>query len=269
MHEHSMTTLTKNLTKAMINRNIRLLIAYDGTCFSGWQCQHAARTVQHETEKALEKIHKHKVTLTGSGRTDAGVHAKTQYANFYTDIKSMEAKRFIQALNSLLPQDIRIMDAIEVPPDFHARFDAISRTYRYFFISGREAFPMERRYTLQLWRQPDISMLNDYCRFLKGEFDCTVFASPGDMSKSRYRYIYYAHFFAEAQKIVFEIRANAFLWKMIRSVAGTLLFYEEKKLNENEFYSIITSGKRELAGPTLPPEGLFLWDVEYHCKGEN
>ena len=194
-------------------RNIRLLIAYDGTDFSGWQCQHAARTVQSETEKTLEKLHKHKVNLTGSGRTDAGVHARSQYANFYTDIKSMEAKRFIPALNSILPCDIRIMDAMEVPPEFHARFDAVSRTYRYFFISGREALPMERRYAFQLWRQPDISLLNDYCLFLKGEFDCTVFASPVDKSKSRNRYIYSAQFFAEKQKIVFEIKANAFYGK--------------------------------------------------------
>ena len=122
---------------------------------------------------------------------------------------------------------------------------------------------MERRYALQLWRQPDIALLNDYCTFLKGEFDCTVFATPADKSNSRYRYIYNAFFFAESNKLVFEIRANAFLWKMVRSVAGTLLFYEEKKINQKEFCNIISSGNRKLAGPTLPPEGLFLWHVEY------
>jgi len=259
-------------------RNIRLVIAYDGTDFSGWQRQdgkflcgqegkntgnHIRRTVQGEIEAALAVLHKHPVALTGSGRTDAGVHAKAQIANFYTGITNMEAGRFVPALNSLLPQDVRIMEASEAPLEFHARFDAVFRTYRYFFIPRRQAFPWERRYAHQLWRQPDISLLNEYCRFLHGEFDCTVFSAPADKSRSRYRYLDSACFFAEKERLVFEIRANAFLWKMVRSVGGTLLFYEEKKTSPETFRSIISSGKRELAGPTLPPQGLFLWSIEY------
>jgi tRNA pseudouridine38-40 synthase len=253
-------------------RNIRLLIAYDGTDFSGWQRQEGKngggqtkreRTVQGEIESALAVLHKHPIALTGSGRTDAGVHAKAQTANFYTGITGMEAGRFVPALNSLLSPDVRIMEASEAQPEFHARFDAVSRTYRYFFISRRRVLPWERRYAYQLWRQPDISILNEYCRFLRGEFDCTVFATSTDKSRSRYRYLYNACFFAEKDRLVFEIRANAFLWKMVRSIGGTLLFYEEKKTSLETFRSIISSGKRELAGPTLPPEGLFLWSIEY------
>ena len=260
----------KNLTKQMNERNIRLIVAYDGTDFSGWQRQsNQERTVQESLENVLKKIHKHPVAVTGSGRTDAGVHAKGQCANFYTDISNMEAKRFIPAMNSLLPQDIRVLEACEAVNSFHARFDALSRTYRYFFITTRQALPMERRYALQLWRQPDISLLNHYCCFLRDEFDCTVFASPGDKSNTRYRYIFNASFFTESNKLVFEIRANAFLWKMVRSIAGTLLFYEEKKTSPDDLFKIITSGKRALAGPTLPPEGLILWNVEYHSTGEN
>ena len=245
-------------------RNIRIIAAYDGTDFSGWQYQgDSVRTVQGELEKALEKIHKHPVRVTGSGRTDSGVHARGQCANFYTDINRMEAERFVSALNSLLPADIRILKAEQAEHNFHARFDAHSRTYRYFFLCADSVLPTERRYALPLRRQPDLSLLNDYCRYLSGEFDCTVFAVPNDKSKSRYRYIYHANFFAESNKVVFEIRANAFLWKMVRSVAGTMLFYEEQNTVKNEFYKIITSGKRMLAGPTLPPEGLFLWHIEY------
>ena len=245
-------------------RNIRIIAAYDGTGFSGWQCQkEPARTVQGELEKALITIHKHPVHITGCGRTDAGVHARGQCANFYTDIKSMDAERFVPALNSLLPRDIRILESTEAPETFHARFDALSRTYRYFFINGRSALPNELPYALQLWRQPDIMLLNSYCRFLKGEFDCTVFSSARDKSASRFRYIFEAGYFRDANFLIFEIRANAFLWKMVRSIAGTLLYYEEKQMDPKEFYAAITSGKRELAGPTLPPEGLFLWNVEY------
>ena len=244
-------------------RNIRLLVAYDGTDFSGWQRQAGVRTVQGELENALKKIHKHPVAVTGSGRTDAGVHARAQCANFYSGIASMKAERFVPALNSLLPHDIRVLKAEEAPEAFHARFDALSRTYRYYFIQGRSALPMEMRYAFRIWRQLDISLLNNYCRFLKGEFDCTVFASANDKSKSRYRYIFHAFFFNEAEKMVFEIKANAFLWKMVRSIAGTLLFYEEKNTSPNNFFNVITSGKRNLAGPTLPPQGLTLWNIEY------
>ena len=142
-------------------RNIRLLIAYDGTGFSGWQRQKrkisagdsisaggsasrggpGRRTVQGELEAALEKIHKETVHLTGSGRTDAGVHAAGQTANFYTSISGMEAGRFVPALNGILSRDIRILEAREAAPDFHARFDAKARTYRYHFICGRPAYP--------------------------------------------------------------------------------------------------------------------------------
>jgi tRNA pseudouridine38-40 synthase len=255
-------------------RNIRLLIAYDGTDFSGWQtlerrslsrvdCKRPPRTVQGEIEDALEKLHKHPVSLTGSGRTDSGVHARGQNANFYTDIRGMEADRFVPALNSLIGQDVRILEAREAPENFHSRFDARSRTYRYFFIAGRSVLPTERRYALFLRRPPDLSLLAGYCRFFRGELDCTMFASPADKSLSRRRYIYGASFYAEGDKIVFEIRANAFLWKMVRSLAGTLIHYGEKGLSPERFRELAGSGKRELAGPTLPPEGLFLWDVGY------
>jgi tRNA pseudouridine38-40 synthase len=247
-------------------RNIGLLIAYDGTAFSGWQRQKENRTVQGVLERALEKLHKYPVALNGSGRTDSGVHAAGQKANFYTGIRGMEAERFVPALNHLLPRDVRVLSAEELPQSFHARFDARSRTYRYFFICGRQALPWERRFALQLWRSPDISLLNSYARHFRGEFDCSVFAVPGRPGNEMHRYIYGAAFFAEGEKLVFEIRANAFLWKMVRSIAGTLLFYEEKKISDDEFKAIIGSGRRELAGPTLPPEGLFLWKIDYDGK---
>jgi tRNA pseudouridine38-40 synthase len=153
-------------------RNIKLTLAYDGTDFCGWQRQEprrvispkktirTVRTVQETVEDALEKIHKRPVTLTGSGRTDTGVHAAAQTANFYTFIQSMEAERFVPALNSLLPHDVRVLAAAETGAGFHARFDARLRTYRYCFITGREALPWELRYAWRLGRQPDIAKLN-------------------------------------------------------------------------------------------------------------
>ncbi|MDR2471419.1 MAG: tRNA pseudouridine(38-40) synthase TruA [Treponema sp.] len=244
-------------------RNISLVIAYDGTDFAGWQRQRGPRTVQGEIERALAKIHKTPAALTGSGRTDAGVHARGQRAHFFTPVVSMEAERFAPALNGLLPPDIRILGAKEEAPGFHARFDARSRTYRYFFIPRRSFLPSESRYALPLRGRPDLSLLNAYCRFFRGEYDCSVFAAAGDKSRSPFRYIYGASFFVEGEKLVFEIRANAFLWKMVRSLAGTLLHYADRGLDPAAFGVLAASGRRDLAGPTLPPAGLFLWDIGY------
>jgi tRNA pseudouridine38-40 synthase len=244
-------------------RNIKLLVSYDGSPYCGWQRQKDRSSVQGEIEAALEKIHGYPVPLAGSGRTDSGVHAMGQAANFHSSLQSMDPRRFKPALNGLLPKSIRILKAEEVPPGFHARFDARSRSYRYFFTLLRDLPPQEKQRALGLRRRPDIALLNAYARLFRGEFDCTVFAVPRDLSKSRCRYIYNAYFFMEGNRLVFEIRANAFLWKMVRSVAGTMIFYEERNLEPEEFRRVITSGRRELAGPTLPPDGLFLWKVEY------
>jgi tRNA pseudouridine38-40 synthase len=244
-------------------RNIKLLIAYDGTDFSGWQRQEGRRTVQGAVEKALEKIHGRPVSLTGSGRTDAGVHAAGQAANFTTGIDSIPAERFVPALNGLLPRDVRILESRAVLPDFHARFDAKSRAYRYHFICGRPALPHELRYSLQLWRRPDLELLNAYARIFRGDLDCSLFAWPGDPSRSRNRYFFNAAFFVQGDSLVFELQANAFLWKMTRSVAGTLLHYEEKGTPPEKLKAIIASADRSLAGPTVPPNGLFLWKVDY------
>jgi tRNA pseudouridine38-40 synthase len=251
-------------------RNIRLLIAYDGTDFSGWQRQEnrgekrGVRTVQGIIESALEKIHKTRLPLTGSGRTDAGVHAAGQVANFYTPITSIPAERFVPALNSLLPQDVRILEARETRRDFHARFDAKSRTYRYHLVCGRRALPQELRCALQLWRRPDTGLLNDYGRLLLGERDCSLFASPRDPSESRSRYISRCGFFIDRDTLVFEITANAFLWKMVRTVLGTLLFFEERRLPPQALREALEAGERTLAGPALPGRGLWLWKIDYY-----
>jgi tRNA pseudouridine38-40 synthase len=245
-------------------RTIKLIIAYDGTDFLGWQRQAGeTRTVQAVIESALEKMHGHPVALAGAGRTDSGVHAIGQAASFQTDIESIKPDRFVPALNSLLPADVRITESCEAAANFHARFSARSRLYRYFFITGRQALPHESRYALQLWRIPDIMTLNSYCRLLPGERDCAIFAGSGDASKSTWRNITHAAFLIEGGHLIFEISANAFLLKMVRSVAGTFLHYEERQTPPAQVHNIIASGDRSQAGPTLPPQGLFLWKVEY------
>ncbi len=245
-------------------RNIRLTIAYDGTDFSGWQRQDKVRSVQQSVEDALSRVHKGPIALVGSGRTDSGVHASGQVANFYTPIASIPADRFVPALNGLLPRDIRVLRSEEASSTFHARFDAKRRTYRYFLICGRSAMPHELRYALQLWRRPDIRRLNAMASTLLGELDCSTFATPKDPSESRHRYISRARFVPEGDGLVFEISANAFLWKMVRSIVGSLLHYEELGYGAPEFARIVEARDRNLAGPTAPPQGLFLWNIEYY-----
>jgi tRNA pseudouridine38-40 synthase len=249
-------------------RNIKLVIAYDGTDFSGWQRQNDMRTVQGCIEEALRKMHKHPVTLYGAGRTDAGVHAEGQCANFHTGIRSINAGHFVYALNSLLPRDVRIRSAEEVPPDFHARFSAKSRRYRYKLICGMRNLPCESRYALELRRQPSITLLNDYARLLRGELDCALFASPSDPifkrgSGSTHRFIHNALFFSQERGLVFEIRANAFFRRMVRSILGTLLSCEEKNAAPSYFERLLREGNHNKSGPTLCPKGLSLVELTY------
>ena len=146
-------------------RNIRLTVSYDGTDFSGWQRQKSDRSVQEELERALAKMHGHEVLTYGAGRTDSGVHAHGQVANFYTDIASIPADRFVPALNGLLPRDVRILDSRPAPFDFHSRFDAASRRYRYFTLVG-QGDPWRLRYAHQLFKRPDIAVLNGMPRLV-------------------------------------------------------------------------------------------------------
>ena len=257
------------------NRNILLTLSYDGTDFCGWQRQDdvdgssAQRTVQAEIENALEKIHKKKTALYGSGRTDSGVHALGQAANFYSPIPSMPALNYVRALNAFLPQDIRILDAKEVPQDFSARKSATSRVYRYFISFGETCPANNTRYSWHVKNyQPNLDRLNHFTSCLRGELDCSSFAASGDDSFSNNRYIDDAHFFLQKDiwgndLLVFQIEANAFLWKMVRTLTGTLIDLDKNKAEEDSMQKILQAHDRTKAGVTAPPTGLFLYQIKF------
>lgn len=271
------TTLETNIKNGQIPsaplqdtplQNILLWVSYDGTNFCGWQRQTKAgletyRSVAGEIEKTIEKILKQKTKLYGSGRTDSGVHARGQIANFLSPIQSMECRNYVQALNSMLPSDIRVTRAEKAPLDFNARFNSISRTYRYFCNCKEFAPATELRYAWNIRSLPNIITLNRMANCLHGEMDFTSFAASGDKSKSKNRYIESAHFFMQNELLVFEITANAFLWRMVRSLVGTMLELEKKGFNESDFENILNARDRKQAGFTAPPQGLFLWHVSY------
>jgi len=244
-------------------RSVKLTVAYDGTGFSGWQRQKGDRSVQAEIEKALERMHGHPVALTGSGRTDAGVHARAQAASFVTDIDSIPIPKFVPALNSLIPEDIRVTAAEQAEPGFNARFDARARTYRYFMIPGGRALPDQRLYAWDLRHWPDIGRLNAMAACLRGEIDFSAFCVPRDESLSRFRYLRNAAFFMEGERLVFEISANAFLWRMVRSLTGSLISFDAKGYPVGYFKEVLESKDRRRSGETAPARGLFLWRVEY------
>lgn len=257
-------------------RNILLTISYDGTEFCGWQRQddavsggEAERTVQGEIEKALEKIHKEKTSLYGSGRTDSGVHAVGQAANFYSPVDSMPAENYIRALNAFLPDDVRVMAAREVPEDFSARKSATSRVYRYFISYGDTTAADNMRFTWLVKNYtPNLERLNKYCECLKGELDCSSFAASGDDSVSNNRYIDGARFFMQKDRwgndlLVFEIEANAFLWKMVRTLTGTLVNLDKTGAAEDAMKKILEAKDRKAAGVTAPPTGLFLYEIKF------
>jgi len=256
-------------------RNILLTISYDGTDFCGWQRQDdvkggvAERTVQGEIEKALEKIHHQKTLVYGSGRTDSGVHALGQAANFYSPIDTIPPENYIRALNAFLPQDIRITDAKEVPEDFSARKSATSRVYRYFIAFDDRNPANNSRFTWCVKKYtPNLERLNKYAECLRGELDCSSFAASGDDSVSNNRYIDDAHFFIQKDiwgkdLLVFQVEANAFLWKMVRTLTGTLINLDKTNAPEDSMEKILKSKDRTKAGVTAPPTGLFLYEIKF------
>ncbi|HET7838786.1 MAG TPA: tRNA pseudouridine(38-40) synthase TruA [Rectinemataceae bacterium] len=258
-------------------RNIRLVLSYDGTGLGGWQRQSNARSVQEELEAALATMHGHPVPTIGAGRTDAGVHALGQVANFYTDIASIPAHRFVPALNSLMSEDVRVLKASDADWDFHSRYDARLRRYRYFAVCGGPADPFRLRYAHQLGRRPDLVALNAMAALILGENDFTAFSAAGDASENRSRFVHESSFRWEADQLVYEVAANAFLWRMVRSLVGSMLFFEEEARRAHgeelgarraqateRMRSALSSRDRRLAGPTAPARGLFLWNVEYY-----
>ncbi|MFP4565884.1 MAG: tRNA pseudouridine(38-40) synthase TruA [Spirochaetaceae bacterium] len=244
-----------------MSRNIFLEIAYDGTAFNGWQVQSAGRTVQGELEAALERIHGRRVVLHAAGRTDSGVHARAQCANFHTDHPSIPAAKFREAINTHLPLDLRVMRSREVPAEFHARFDAVSREYRYYLLHAEIVPPHLKDRCVRLKARPDISAWNRMAAALCGEHDFTTFASPTDSVENCVRHVYAAAFHPEREFIVFRIEANGFLWKMVRSIVGTIM--EMDPPDVDRFAGILHARDRSRAGTTAPARGLFLHRIRY------
>lgn len=241
-------------------RNLKLTIAYDGTNYAGWQVQ-KLKTVQETIEKALEKILQEKVKLIASGRTDSGVHALGQVANFKTDSK-LFPDNIQKALNSCLPKDIVVKKVEDVALEFHARYSATSKSYRYTILNRKVRSPLDRHYAAFIPYPLDIRSMQDAAVHLVGRHDFRSFQAKAGEGNST-RTIKSLGVKKRGRFIYIDIEADGFLYNMVRNIVGTLIEVGRGKLKANGTMKILKARKRSRAGPTAPPEGLCLVRVRY------
>ncbi|MET3699903.1 tRNA pseudouridine(38-40) synthase [Bacillus oleivorans] len=244
-------------------QRIKLTISYDGTNFNGYQVQPDERTVQSELEKALERIHKGKlVKVTASGRTDRFVHAVGQVIHFDTDL-SIPPDKWGRALNTLLPEDILVLDAEQVAADFHARFDAVRKEYRYKINLGLLPDLFKRNFEYHYHYPLDVRKMKKAAAYLLGTHDFTSFSSAKSEAEDRIRTIYSIEIIEEKDAITFQFVGNGFLYNMVRILVGTLLEVGNGKRDPDSIQKLLEAKDRRLAGKTAPGHGLYLWRVEY------
>ena len=242
--------------------NIKLTVAYDGTAYCGWQIQNDDDTIQGRMEKALDKLHGHPVKITGAGRTDSGVHARGQCANFITDM-TMPPEKFKDALNSFLPPDIRILRSEAVDDSFHARYDATERIYKYYILPKELSYPWLERYCLSVKGRLDINRLNALVAPLVGSHSFASFASVMEEGYPMERRVNSAVFYQSQGYTVFKISADGFLRRMVRSIVGTVLDLYDKGEGSSAMKSVLDAQDRSAAGACAPAKGLFLDQVIY------
>lgn len=246
-----------------MHKNFKLIIEYDGTSYHGWQRQPNEPSIQQEIESAVATITRQKITLIGSGRTDAGVHARGQTANFTCDTR-IEAAELIKGLNSILPGDIVIRDCELVSPRFHARFDAKSKIYRYTIINQPLRPAIGRQYAWWLRAPLDLAAMRSAAGHLLGEHDFKSFEGAGSPRAHTRRHVMGSDLTLSAHgRIVYEIEANGFLRYMVRNIVGTLVAVGQEKVTPEQFRQILVSRDRSRAAATAPAHGLQLVSVLY------
>lgn len=242
--------------------NYKLLIQYDGTNYAGWQMQSNAVTVQQKIAEAIQIITKENINLIGSGRTDTGVHALGQVANFRIDME-IDLYRFKYQLNSILPGDIAIKEIEKVDLDFHSRFDAKKRSYIYLFSHSKNPFYEKYSYQLPQIKNSDYQRLNRLSRVLVGENDFTSFSRKNEEQENKFCNVEKIHWRNGKDLSLFLISADRFLHGMVRTIIGTLLFAEEKNLDEKYLQNVLSKKDRCEAEESVPAKGLFLYKVRY------
>lgn len=243
----------------------QLIIAYDGTAYCGWQVQKTGFSIQRLIQTALEKLLQHPVSLTGSGRTDKGVHANGQTAHFDTQ-KLIEPSRLRLAVNSLLPADIRILKVLPAASDFHARYSAFSKIYHYHLHLEVPSDPFTHPYRHTVRGHCDLNLIRKAIPHLLGTHDFTSFANhanKGSAARGAIRTLYRLDLIEQKGGVRLEFEANGFLYKMVRNITGLLLSVGANKISPEEVPKIIEAKTRKIPFKPAPAQGLFLHQVCY------
>lgn len=248
-----------------MRRNIRLTIEYEGTRFCGWQAQRISKkskTIQEEIEKAAEKLFGKRVKLIGAGRTDSGVHAEAQAANFRID-SNLPLLNIKRGLNSHLPRDIAIISAEDVKPAFHAQFDAKEKLYRYTMLNRKVRSPLSNRHAAFVSYDLDIKAMKKAAGYLLGKKDFKSFQATDQKERSSVRTISRLDIFSRPPLIEIYIQADGFLYNMVRNIAGTLIEIGRGRMKPGTIKDILAKKHRAAAGQTAPAKGLCLVKVFY------
>ncbi|WP_324332425.1 tRNA pseudouridine(38-40) synthase TruA [Methylomusa anaerophila] len=244
-------------------RNIKLTLAYDGTHYHGFQRQKNALTIQQVVEERLAKLFGHELKINGSGRTDTGVHAYGQAVNFYTG-GTVPTCRIPIAAKGLLPPDIVIIDAEDVPREFHARFWAKSKIYRYRLLNQPLLNPFERNYAWHFPEKLDWQLMQEAAQLIAGTHDFSAFRATGSVPVNPVRTILAVECRRRRETIIeFEFWGTGFLYHMVRNLVGTLVEVGRTRMTVDEFSAILAGRDRKAAGITAPPQGLYLVEVKY------
>lgn len=247
-------------------KNYKIVVAYDGTRYKGWQSQkNTDATIEGKIEAVLEKAVGHPVDVIGSGRTDAGVHAKGQVANFHLE-ENFSNEAMLELLNRYLPEDIAVLSVEEVPERFHSRLSALEKIYQYRIHTGRIPEVFERKYVYTHMDVLDVDAMQQAAKYMEGTHDFTSFCGNKHMKKSAVRSVYEIGFDVTEAEIKITYRGNGFLQNMIRIMTGTLIEVGQGKRRPEDVLEILEAKNREVAGYTVPPQGLSLLKVIYEEK---
>ena len=243
--------------------NYKLTFCYDGTRYRGWQNQNnVTNTIQHKMEMVLSDILHEPTSLQASGRTDAGVHAHMQVANFHSS-QDLETDKILSQLRHQLPQDIGALILEKVPDDFHARLNCTGKTYRYFLWNSEDPCVFQRRYRTVLTEPLDLVSMQNAATLFLGTHDFSAFTSSRNKKHSSVRTIRDITIRKEGPEIIMEYSADGFLYNMVRILTGSLIEVGLGEKTKEDLIDALESGIRADAGFTAPPQGLFLWNVEY------
>ena len=247
-------------------RRIKLVVAYDGTAYCGFQVQNNGPTIEGELNKVLSELFDEDIRVIGASRTDSGVHAYCNVAVFDTEAR-MPAEKMIYAINQRLPEDIRVQSSCEVAATFHPRHTDSRKIYEYRIYNSGVQNPMKRHYALWDYHTLDINKMKEAAAYLIGEHDFKSFCSADTQVESTVRTIYRLTVEKNGEDIVISVCGNGFLYNMVRIIAGTLLEVGKGKIEPNEMVGILDAKDRQAAGPTAPAHGLTLVKYEFFKEG--